>query len=443
MQNLQRNNDKLKKKIEEMESNQNGLHKEALALSRMMVCPGESEVVRAPTLFPSRGCSRHFTRTFTINSSGIDTPFGMRLSPHIQDFLDLGVGSPAMPVGGISAAVRSMEGTDAAEVSVANYATGVSVAHYYQSPQALVGFANKYFGVSWVDTATGKPTFASISNGSKIKSQVEVLATRVGGFNSVLYQLGPGETRLIRDDFSLASVWTGYYFRILDGGEGITLSFNQATATSIATDSKIRPIVKDEWLDRAQVARYRVSAMSLLVSYRGNMLENAGVIAALRAPSKWVPTGNNLYNSITSVVDDQYHGPLINGAYVWWLPQDLEDLDFISTHGQSDDERTALFIGGIFGDDNASMEVTVDVVVDFYSPLQIFERMNFPPSTEVYRRLYHELSLLPAATCNPSHLDLLKKVGKKAAKGTVKGVRYLQAHPAIVENFVKALTLLL
>jgi hypothetical protein len=176
-----------------------------------------------------------------------------------------------------------------------------------------------------------------------------------------------------------------------------------------------------------RLSEYRVTAASLLCTYSGNMFNNGGVIAAARTRDGYYYTGS-AYNSLTQLQDHSYRGALKDGAYVWWLPYDLHELDFKSPF--SPVGETQMRVAGEFSDDSGSLQITLVMTMEFYSPLQIFEHEVGPPLTDEFIRAYHRMDSLPAATCNPSHEDILNVV-KSAGRGVQGAAKFFAGHPEL------------
>lgn len=440
MNKLQSQNDKLRKEISainDISSKYKNDEKKALKFASMLVAPGESDVCMAPSIFPVKGCSRHFTRTVTLSATADNQPFGIQVNPDLVNFYSAQAG--AATISGTSINIGCSKALGDTKTLVQIKIDNIERVTRYQEPQATDA---DFTRISFSTTLSGTPSRAHIFNKGSTATTVTIRVWTTIGFADTNYVCPANTLTDIKAAFNLGDPCRGFGFKPYVGQHFDVEYYHSGAAPSITVDSVQKPLLVDQWMDRGQVNKYRVSAMSVLASYRGNLLEQAGVIAALRAPTNWTYSAPNLYEAITKVPDDQYHGPLMKGAYTWWLPQDLEDLDFRSSI-EPENEATSLYVGGVFGDSQGSLEITIDVVVDFYSPLQIFERKVFPVMSDPYRQMIHELSLLPAATCNPSHLEVLKKAGKIAANTAVKGLNFAANNPQVIKNFVSALSLLM
>lgn len=444
--NLQRRHDQLLKEIESLKTIQKQAQegkKRMSKVAKMLVAPGESFVTPSPCMFPARAATRHFTRTYTITNPAATADFGVQLTPSISEFLSIQSGSVVVPIPtDLKISVDLINGERAGIGSYYDYNAGTSALDLLGSSRKAAA-SDGFVKMEWTTTSTGTLTYVYVTNPTSRIIRVCIRAYHTGGTTDQWRQLQPNETQTSNITAGV-NTWLGIGFAA-DTGSG-TPPINACfvvidnNAVSFVANSLTRGIVKDSLVEAGQVDRYRVTAMSVLASYRGNLLENAGVIASCRVPTRWIPSGGTMYESICKLPEDSYRGPLINGAYAWWLPNDLSELDM--RYPGSDVETTSLFVGGSFSDAGSAIELRVDIVVEFYSPLQIFERNLLPMWDEHYYSLLSELAHLPAATCNPSHLEILKSGAKKAFALGKRAYDFGQANPEIVSLFLKGLSAL-
>lgn len=169
----------------------------------------------------------------------------------------------------------------------------------------------------------------------------------------------------------------------------------------------------------SKVHMYRCTAMSLLIQNVSNALQKGGPIAIARTQPGFQYRGGQLaeFGDLSALQDHSYRGSLELGGYAWWLPSDVEEMEFRSIHDRR--VETQLRAAGVFADPLASLMITCVMTIEFYSPLQIFEHEIGPPLTDDFMAIYHLLNLVPAAMCNPEHKDTLSKVlgfGKKVGR---------------------------
>lgn len=425
LQNIKTKNENLNKEFEDIARMKRKESKNCIAYANML-CDPAHHLTRAPSLAPIRGATRHFSRTFTLNSSGANSEFGIKLSPEIDDFYEVAGGVVAEPVNGLL--IKTIQGNYAPNFYFNDATTGKCLGRQQVSPKGFTAY--------WDTPTVGALTQINLGNSSPTSRLVTMTCIHTGGESSYVISLLPFSGTDVQATVipAVGESWLGIKFTPQIPDSNISMYLKDSGAVGFETNSLIRPLVEEAWMDVGSVERLRISAMSILASYRGNLLENAGVIAACRAPSNWTPDSESLYQSICKLPEDRYKGPILEGAYTWWLPQDTDELDYRFRGPQA--EATSLYLGGEFVDPGGSLEVTIDVVVDFYSPLQIFEREHYPSYSDAYFNVLKDLSELPAATCNPKHLDILVKGGKKLVK---KGLDFAKSNPALVAELLAAL----
>lgn len=410
--------------------------------AEMMTNPKDNEPVRTPSEFASVGDIKTFTRTFSLEAGSLPGgggDFAMVVSPEIENFFALtkavGISSAAGTFGstqgylvvekndvsGLLEATGTFQIQDAATL---NY-LGAQETQVYEGKQALV-----------IDCPIGAAITATFTQGSQARNikvwvydvvgaawVLSIAATPVYGHQTVTLVVGGAL-------FAISAVALEFV-----GGTS-----NGATAT-IAVDgtctwgssSVTYDLFNSDAVQLGKVERYRVTAMSILCSYVGNQFNDGGVIAAARTQPGYV-FGSRPYESLTKLLDHRYYGPMKNGAYCWWLPNSLEEREYKAVSEQLT-AGTELRVAGTFADPTGTLQITICVVVEFYSPLQIFSHNIGPVVNDPFYAVLHDLDTLPAATCNPLHADILKFV-KKGAK---RALGYVVKNPQILAAAAKSI----
>jgi hypothetical protein len=263
-----------------------------------------------------------------------------------------------------------------------------------------------------------------------------------------------GGTKAFLYQRSLAGVWSlTAGFSLTTGGAGSNLTLSEDTTGFAVTinSPNDRPYVLQfnnfsvsepalgvegcydffttDAVTLSQVATYRVTALSVLATFTGNQFNDGGVIAAARTRAGYFYPGQP-YESLTRLTDHRYYGKAKEGAYAWWLPYSLQELNFKRPFTSQDE--TELRIAGIFDDTDGQLQITVSMVVEFYSPLQIFEHKPGPSLTDAFQAAYHAMDTFPAATCNPAHTKILKGILGKAADGARGAAKIMLSHPELL-----------
>lgn len=184
------------------------------------------------------------------------------------------------------------------------------------------------------------------------------------------------------------------------------------------------------------VERYRVTGLSVLCTFSGDELNDGGLIAAARVQPGYSSLGN-AYRTITSITDHQYHGAMKFGCYAWWLPNSIAETEFEEPTNLKL-PPTSLAVAGTFANASGELEVTISMIVEFYSPSQLFAKMTGFPITPKYGALLAELNRIPAACCNPSHRELFRAMMSKGKKFASDGVRYLVENPEVLAKVLSS-----
>lgn len=412
-----------------------------MAAGSMLIAPGAQHSVRLPTYSPISTSQATFSRTYSISATEAGQPFAMMLRPTIAEFFGYSGSPVAVP---LTSLIVSGQVTP----------TGFSARYSESASAGYVGDESRglnssgYAVISYT-TATDGLEFTLVNN-SGYNTAVNILlffeGTQSASSTTYLFPHTSATVTVLAsdvDEVRIGAAQTGGSTYQPYGTGSISFSWSDPDASSITLDEFVQPLVSDRWIDATnKVQLYRISAMSILASYTGNALESGGVIASTRVPSHWSPDQDTVYASICKLPPSEfYRGPIINGAYAWRLPLDLDEMEFIDIAAKPVD-MTNLVVAGIFGDNESSIEVTVNVVVEFVSTLQIFDKQRNPAFTDAYSNLMHHLAKIPCATCNPKHsslLNALKGGAKTAAKAIRVGSDIIRKHPELVQLAQNAL----
>lgn len=410
---------------------------------RMLVNPQDNDPVRTPTLAPFEGAVRTFTRTYELARSDLATDsFQFRVSPTVNGTVQIPSKTPI--VVSIASVFESTQSKDQLGITASEFLSNPVVIPYKGWRITVAGITTSFVVRPEFDAAQQVSyTPFVLTAGASYRVTVD--------FSSVgCYKWGIASRN--------AGVWTDV--GVFDSGVGAVLNgpcdgfllyaqyplgqapfksaqlvWNAGAVAAIPQEHGLSPFSTDA-VNLSEVVQQRVTALSTLVSYVGNEFNNGGVIAAARVRD-YFPLGDP-YEQLTKLQTKSYNGALKTGAYAWWLPYDFDELEFRHPLATPLNE-TSLMFAGRFSDPEGALRITVTMVVEFYSPLQIFEHLPGPALTDAFVRLYHGLDGVPAAMCNPSHKQVLKSVLKKARSGAKAGVSYLAANPDVLLNALSML----
>jgi len=416
-----------------------------------LVNPDAERTVAFPTLFPFEGTALTLKRVYTITSTGVGSHFAVILNPSLDNSLYVtgavsqfpvnvgeftGVGNP--PAWGSGPNVK----TSAFSLQLSDLTGESGVVHTKQQG------VNQAFRIN---NPTGGALDVSVNmfNRGVNNTNCDVFVAINGGAyaSPIITKVAPAA---IGNQVITIAAGDYIYLGIAPSTNSYSISMSFQSGLEIDATNVVIPLVSQEWIPTSDLKKVRISAMSLLVSYTGSMLNNGGVIASARLQPNLGEIETNLYAAVAKLPTDSYHGPLKDGAYTWWLPRDLEEIDFNRDAKAFRPEwatSTKLICAGIFSEADSSVEVTVNMQVEFYSPLQIFPKRVFPLFDDSFGYLLRDMNLLPAACCNPSHWELLKKAASKGARITLSSIKAIQQfaakNPEVVEAGLAALASLI
>ncbi len=283
--------------------------------------------------------------------------------------------------------------------TVANWAANVTFQMEGSVPYGSVSIRLDYF-----DNGTG--TWVTMGSGYCMNG-VPATAPGTSGLNFSLIRVQVASTSAI-------------------GGTGLSIT----GAFTIAVQTTLGSLRGDsEWpcMERVpypfltqlpDVQSYRRIAGALLCTYTGSQLVNGGKIAAALVPVDWTPPDpDDPYNSVASLRNDRYDGPLRDGSDVTWRPHSLLDLlpcDF----SNASIATSKVVVGFRFDDAAASMRLRAMARLGVYSPNPIVGKMEYTAAATdaMLEALILYYANTPAATSNKLHQvsKALKAMGAKA-----------------------------
>lgn len=194
------------------------------------------------------------------------------------------------------------------------------------------------------------------------------------------------------------------------------------------------------------ISQGRVTHLSMFCQNTTAEIVSSGTIAAGRVPVTFDLgnyDGNWLQSMSTLDNNRRYIGPMKTGAYVFWMPeqQDEFQIDNIAEKQKSYQDANYLVLEIPDWSAGATVEVTFTWIVEFYTPSQNFEKIVPPPKTQEFDVIWHMLSRIQAATCNPDHEQFTENwvASVKRAIRDMYGV--YRDNKALIDNVGSALLL--
>lgn len=162
-----------------------------------------------------------------------------------------------------------------------------------------------------------------------------------------------------------------------------------------------------------------VVAQSLLCTFEGSSLTNAGQLAIARIPPRSELGSNNsidskpwdnLYSYLASLPVHNYNGPVKNGGYAWYLSTDEQGY-FYQRANKHNNTKDSYLVAEFTTNDssNTAIRVMVNTIVQFCTISNAFQQQPSDYIGSDIERIRHLLSNIPAAYENFSHRDQLTR----------------------------------
>lgn len=222
-----------------------------------------------------------------------------------------------------------------------------------------------------------------------------------------------------------------------------TLSNNTCTVIQISITPTISALGGTP-SDFGTVSQIRPVAMSALASYIGTTLQDGGNIAAAYVPGQsleqsfFVNSASNTtlgafeFWEALSKVPNSYNGPIRDGAYVWWSPEDYEDLQMVRPSGIPGHTYPSIVISGQFNPGpvtvtSASPVIRLEVVTvyEFVTNSLLFESSACMGTQAMMDAASSALFGQKHAMPNAIHLKWLSDLAKSIGSGIGSGARYI------------------
>lgn len=221
----------------------------------------------------------------------------------------------------------------------------------------------------------------------------------------------------------------------------MSLSFSAAQFVTTASSS-FAPAFSQQIIDQ-NITMGRVTHMSCFVQNTTSELSSTGTIVAARVPVGFdlaAEDGNWIQSASTLPDNRHYIGPMKNGAYVWWMPeqQDEFQIDNIAQKQQQYQDANYLLVEIPDWVAGATVEVTYTWIVEFYTSSQNFEKIVPPVKTELFDVMWHVLSRMPAASCNPDHEDYTKDMLAKVKHVVLTAQGFYDRHKDLIHGIGRA-----
>lgn len=246
-----------------------------------------------------------------------------------------------------------------------------------------------YYKIGLVTTAYTINYQAVASPGEK--NHIELLADMVG---FVVAVCGHDGTIHTDDTGALYSIESAFYQGQVPG--------------LVSTESF--DLVRTDLIEAGRVGNQRCTAMSLLITNMAAPLVAGGELVIGRCPVSILSSGQSdiIMNTIKQLPEELYwrSGPIKEGGYTWWLPDDLESYEPHPIGDQLQPENV-LVASGRMSEAGGFVRVIATWVFEFYTPVQLFSRDYTLTYSRAHHDMWHLLSQMSAVSANMGHLALV------------------------------------
>lgn len=247
-----------------------------------------------------------------------------------------------------------------------------------------------------------------------------------------------------------------YYIKITVGADNepfdssMTLSFSRATAGGAGVIRYAWPNVstvvvstslKDADAIQKDSDKFIVMAQSLLVTSQMSSNNNSGQCSTARLPggSKLMEKSAvqvSPYEWLASLPYNSYNGPVKNGSYTFYLPDDERGYQYQQL-GAVPIKGLPYLVAAYFAPDDAhSIRIQVDTIVQFTTNASLYQLGPSPQLSDL-NRVHYLLSALQASYTNDGHIEGLKRhlanLGGRVKEELLKPSNWARAGKAVMK----------
>lgn len=405
--------------------------------ARMMVAPGESEVVRSPAGTSLLASEARIVRSFDIPYADTHNGyFGVVCRPSLTSPIIKADSQPRTPSSGF---------TSVECVSDVSFSPDHEPAGSPESGFDYFAVANEDYqrrGSSWYPVTAGAVTYLcsnvvmalgstltiSLQNKSKHGQYFKLLYYKAGAWNpSTAIYIGGGNSRVLVDGTVTTANVDAYTVVVCDDAGtlinpksqtkvSLYSAFSQAYLPASAGTNIVGSFVADELVEAAHVTNARVTAMSLLITNVAAATKDGGEIVMASTRESIVNrshTINDLMNSIKSLPETNrwYSGLVREGGYTFYAPDDLESYEPRPDYSYLNLNDNCCIGAGVM-DDGGKIRVICTYIVEWYSPAQFFKRSLGPSWNRQYKMMLRVIQSGNMASGNPTHREMVRSIAR-------------------------------
>lgn len=415
---------------------------------RQMVCPGSSGSY--PLVSPSRGaqpvCARHIHKEFDLPAESVPNGFTILMSPDFEQPSYISssdtVAIPEAAPGRVSAHGnfndKEIDGEDewrpitfkcrtSTGESLILTATTTFLAGYTWYKLDGTYTNSSFFHVNMANNSImdGTPT-ANFAQWDGLNDPV--------GFGAITATVGMNDDLKGQLTDAVALLWR---FSSLAPSNSLALSFSFTSAQLTSELDMVLTPAFGKFESDLGISAGRVVSMSCLLTNMSPMLQKGGSVNAGRVPHEF-PVVGDIPSFMSRLPDSKrYQDSLENGAYVFWVPQQLDEyeIDGVANKHRQYREAEKILIRADGYSGTCAFKVHFDWIVEFYTPNQLFEKRVPPVLNDGFAELFTTIASVNAAMCNPSHNDTYKATIDSWAETGSKALDYIKAGAEAAEKY--------
>jgi len=186
-----------------------------------------------------------------------------------------------------------------------------------------------------------------------------------------------------------------------------------------------------------------VIAQSVLCTFEGSSLNNAGQMAIARLPPRsalgasqgGLTPWNNLYQYLSDLPVHNYNGPTKKGSYSWYLSTDEQGYFYGRSSRNTNVSDSYICMECTTSDvTNTALRLMVNTVVQFCTTSNAFAQCPSDFIGNDIEKIRHMLSNIPASYENPTHRQQLTNFLKGTADKVYGAIKNPAFYKGILDN---------
>lgn len=433
------------------------MHNNLAQMAMQLALPGKTTPLVLPNSTPSQVCARTYRKVvdvsqatsnnlkvimlpdlfspgFVTTNSTVIVPTGAPAELYIKGTCKA---TPAS-----AAAAPNFPAAPFQVVSPSN--SGVVICHDTDGASPFVGAGQYGRGLTGTFSAASIITVVLTNSGNTPVSPVVSFFSRAGAVNTlILSETLPQAKSVSFTHIVAAGGYSTLYWTIDSNSKDQTIDFAiSATKAQLTSGATIgfAPAFDQQIIDN-NISAGRVTAMSIFAQCTTAVQYNSGNINAGRVPYTFNPL-SDISGQMASLPKNRvYQGKFQDGAYVTWLPSQLEECEIneIPTMAEiySKSEFLVVEIPNWVAGATARLEFTWSV--EFYTPNQNYEKILTPPRSPDWNAVYYALLCCDAAHCNPEHENYAVEFVSKVKKAVQTAAAWYDKHQDTLWNVAEAI----